>query len=370
MQKTTLNICMIVKNEEVNISKTLPNLVSSCDKVIVMDTGSTDRTKDLAASLGAEVHDFTWINDFSAARNESLKYADSNWIMWTDADEYLKKEDVRKLRAHLDNTGANIIYIPINECEYDTTEVKSFYMRDKIFRNKLGIHFQRPVNEQVVFPQGIKRIEEKLADIAIYHWGGNMPADLSKKKNRSRLEILEKAASENADDPGYSYLLAKKYWQMNRTDDSLAAFDKVIFACRGKNELSHLEEDSHNSKGWIYINELKDFEKALNEGIRSIECNPENIDQYCIATRAYMELNRFEDAYNLIKKAVALPKKMHDKISNQDFFWDAMRFSQYAVCCAKQGKLDEALEFLKVYAKQDPENEHTNKILSIMERKG
>ena len=80
---------MIVKDEEENIERSLMSVKPVVDEMIVVDTGSTDRTKDIARSLGAKVYDFQWTDSFSDARNFSLSKATGKWILVLDADEVI-----------------------------------------------------------------------------------------------------------------------------------------------------------------------------------------------------------------------------------------------------------------------------------------
>ena len=94
----TLSVCMIVKDEETFLEKCLRSLDWFYDELIIVDTGSTDKTKEIAARFGAKVFDFKWVDDFSAARNFSLEKATSEWILVLDADELIEnKDDVKKL---------------------------------------------------------------------------------------------------------------------------------------------------------------------------------------------------------------------------------------------------------------------------------
>ena len=79
-RKATLSICMIVKNEEASLAKCLLSVTPIADEIIIVDTGSTDRTKEIATVFGAKVYDFKWSDDFSAARNFSLSKASGDWI--------------------------------------------------------------------------------------------------------------------------------------------------------------------------------------------------------------------------------------------------------------------------------------------------
>ncbi|MFH1761258.1 MAG: glycosyltransferase family 2 protein, partial [bacterium] len=166
-----LSACMIVKNEEELLGKTLPVLSCSVDEVILVDTGSTDATIEIARANGAKVYSFPWVNDFSAARNESLKYAQGDWIIWIDADEAIIKEDMVKLKTFLGKAEKDVYSLRIYESNPDTYEKASFYFRIKILKNNKGIHFERPFNEQLVNSKGEVMLGDIVDSIPIYHWG-------------------------------------------------------------------------------------------------------------------------------------------------------------------------------------------------------
>ena len=92
----TISVCMIVKNEELNLSGCLDCLTSIADEIIIVDTGSTDRTKEIALQYTNKVYDFEWIDDFSAARNFAFSKASMDYIYSADADERLNKENQAK----------------------------------------------------------------------------------------------------------------------------------------------------------------------------------------------------------------------------------------------------------------------------------
>src|SRR5438132_6424759 len=95
----SVSLCLMVRNEEAALPGCLQSVAGIADEIIVVDTGSTDRTKDVAAGFGAKVFDFPWVDSFAAARNECLRHASHEWIFWLDADDRLDEENQGKLQA-------------------------------------------------------------------------------------------------------------------------------------------------------------------------------------------------------------------------------------------------------------------------------
>jgi glycosyltransferase involved in cell wall biosynthesis len=112
-----VSLCLIAKNEEANLPACLPSVAGLVEEMIVVDTGSTDRTKEVAAQLGARVFDFTWVDSFAAARNESLRHATGDWILWLDGDELFTEADRSlkgtTIRVGGDGTGQGLWWFPV-----------------------------------------------------------------------------------------------------------------------------------------------------------------------------------------------------------------------------------------------------------------
>ena len=100
-RKAKVSLTMIVRNEEENLPRCLESVQGLFDEIIVVDTGSTDRTKEIAAGFGARVFDFAWIDDFSAARNVALDHASGDYALWLDADDVIEPSQKEKLRELL-----------------------------------------------------------------------------------------------------------------------------------------------------------------------------------------------------------------------------------------------------------------------------
>ena len=91
-----ISLCMIVKNEEQVLDRCLNSVKDIADEIIIVDTGSTDKTKDIAKKYTNKVYDFKWINDFSKARNYSFSKASMDYTLWLDADDVILENDKKK----------------------------------------------------------------------------------------------------------------------------------------------------------------------------------------------------------------------------------------------------------------------------------
>ena len=158
MSKVPISVCLIAKDEEKNIEECLKRLKPYGFEIIVTDTGSTDRTKELASRYADKVLDFAWIDDFSAARNFCAQHASNNWILSLDCDEYVNSIDVKTMRILMQKfpryTGVirlkNLVLDEDGQTGYGTDDVTRFY-------NKNFYTFDYPIHEQVCSKDMAKR---------------------------------------------------------------------------------------------------------------------------------------------------------------------------------------------------------------------
>ncbi|WNS45948.1 glycosyltransferase family 2 protein [Paenibacillus sp. MMS20-IR301] len=144
-----ISLCMIVRNEEQSLPRCLSSVRGLADEIIIVDTGSDDQTKEIARSFGAVIRDFTWIDDFSAARNFAFSQATKEYIFWLDADDYLKEEDqllFRRLKEsfpdHVDSV--NMQY---NLAFDGEGKVVTSLRRNRLVRRSCGFKWIGPVHE-------------------------------------------------------------------------------------------------------------------------------------------------------------------------------------------------------------------------------
>ena len=123
MPKQTISLCMIAKNEEKHLEECLNSVKELVDEVIIVDTGSTDKTKQIGKKFNAKIYDFKWIDDFSAARNKSLKHATKDWILVLDADEVLDKEALKVIKDELVKNKENDAFLFIHKNYTNKTKI-------------------------------------------------------------------------------------------------------------------------------------------------------------------------------------------------------------------------------------------------------
>ncbi len=142
LTRPRLSLCMIVRDEEKFLGQCLDSVKELVDEMIIVDTGSTDQTKDIAARFGAKIFDFTWNDNFSAARNESLKYAAGDWILVLDADETIDKKAISTIKEAINNWNISGFRIMTRNYSHDSS-VSGWQPCDRDYQqHKLGHSFQ------------------------------------------------------------------------------------------------------------------------------------------------------------------------------------------------------------------------------------
>ena len=148
--RPTISLCMIVRDEEATLARALRSVAGVVDELIVVDTGSRDRSRELATAAGASVFDLAWNDDFASARNESLARATSEWILVLDADEELAAESALALPSVVATTahGGLLLHVVNQQAATDLSRAERFALT-RLFRRHPSIAYQSPIHEQV-----------------------------------------------------------------------------------------------------------------------------------------------------------------------------------------------------------------------------
>lgn len=204
--KNQVSLCMIVKNEEKHLGKCLNSICDIVDEIIIVDTGSTDKTIEIAKSFGAKVYYFKWVDDFSKARNESLKYASKDWIFILDGDDELYEEDRKNLKLLLDcDLDENAIYYFETLSYYGSSSLNgdiAINLNPRLFKNNRGIYYKGEVHNQLVYENG--EYSAICDEIKIHHYGYLDEMIISKDKRNRNIELLKKQIKNNVN-KGFSY---------------------------------------------------------------------------------------------------------------------------------------------------------------------
>ena len=216
----TLSLCMITKNEEKNISRCLDSIKDIVDEIIIVDTGSTDKTIEIAKSYGANIYHYKWNNDFSKARNVSLQKATKDWILVLDADEVLPYEEGLKLKNIINTTENEGLFLRLDNIIDNVNLGDAVVLR--AFKNNPKYRFRGSMHEQVIFSieevSGKNKIQPTNVKITHYGYDPNV-CDMEEKQKRN-LSILESYPEEDRD--GYFYYsLGNEYSRIKEYDKAL-----------------------------------------------------------------------------------------------------------------------------------------------------
>jgi tetratricopeptide (TPR) repeat protein/SAM-dependent methyltransferase len=220
---------MIAKNEEANLPPCLGSVADLVDEMIVVDTGSTDRTREVAAQLGARVVDFAWVDSFAAARNESLRHATSAWIFWLDGDEWLDADNRQRLRdlfAQLPD--ANVGYVMKQQSTSDPVSGdKSIFAQVRLFRNDPRIRWHYRVHEQILPALEQSGATIAFTDIVIEHAGYEEPA-LYRRKQERNLQLLLREDAEHPNDPLTLFNLGLTHHCLGNPTEAMAYWQRSL----------------------------------------------------------------------------------------------------------------------------------------------
>lgn len=230
-----LSQCMIVKNEEENIERALSWGKGLVYEQIVVDTGSTDRTVELAEQMGAKVYHFQWGNDFSAAKNFALEHATGNWIAFLDADEYFREGDIPRLKHILKKIAESPQFqtVDLIRCTMlhldDDGKPFSTMQQDRIFRNLPELRYEKKVHEALYHTKGRKLARVDLgSELPILHTGYASKAITEKQKSERNIEILQSILKDHPEEGNNWSYLGDAYLLDGKNAEAKAAFRNAL----------------------------------------------------------------------------------------------------------------------------------------------
>jgi glycosyltransferase involved in cell wall biosynthesis len=227
--KQTISLCMIARDEEHNLPLCLGPLAGIVDEIIVVDTGSTDRTREIAKSFGAKVVDFPWQDSFSAARNESMKHATSSWILWLDADEHFDAPNIDKLKRLFAELGDNrFAYLMKQVSVHEGSAApEAVISQIRLFRNDPRHRWTYRVHEQIAPSLAAAGSAVAMSPLVVLHRGYREP-ELSRRKLERNLHLVQLDLQEQPDDAFSLFNLGMVFVGLKRPADALPALHRAF----------------------------------------------------------------------------------------------------------------------------------------------
>lgn len=274
-----ISACVITKNEEENLPQWLSCVMKIADELIVVDTGSTDRTVALAKEAGAKVYHFEWIDDFSAAKNYALEKATGNWIIFLDADEYFTPNARKRVRSVIEENNGNhkILFLdsPLYNINKDVdNQIINVCEQRRIFRNKPYIRYTSRIHEYLVVLRN-KKYTSISTDLVIYHTGYS--SSISRKKNERNLKLLMQDIEKTGEMKPFHYpYLAISYFNLHDFEKTIQYARKALDNnCGGMPMLQiKLYDLILNSLKWQEKQD-EEIQRVIDEALAAVPLHPD-----------------------------------------------------------------------------------------------
>ena len=336
-----ITLSMIVKNEEQHLANCLESVSDVVDEIVLVDTGSSDSTLEIAKKYSAKIFHFEWINDFAAARNFALEHSTGDWILYLDADERLSKKSVQELKRLTRSKKREAYNCIINNLdEINSRPSVMTYVR--LFPNDKRVRFEGKVHEQIESGLRKNNYTIKNSSIEIDHYGYNLTKDDLKIKARRNLEILLKQFDESRSSY-YAFHLGQTYAVLGDQEKAVEYFTATLSDMKLKKEYRslayrYLAIDHAGRQNFIAASDLID---------KSLQCDSDQPLALFAAANIYLKLGDPGKAEKYSRKAFEVNRKYlrGEKTSNQNILIDELQLCYYGLEIALLSKNKELFNF-------------------------
>lgn len=307
MSKIPVSVCIIAKNEERYIEKCLQKLTRYGFEIVVTDTGSTDRTKELAKQYADKVVDFVWTDDFSAARNYCAAQASNNWILALDCDECMEHIDIKQLRIIMQKYPRHLGVIRLKSLIYTETGEKRFTSDDITrFYNKNFYQFESEIHEQLC-PLNAQAAREKHAMLVlpaeVIHYGYLISEEEMQEKQKRNLQMLHAALKKDPNNPYLYFQIGQSELILGNHETACKFYEKGL-SYEVSPDILYVEVMIESlATAYIHSGKLDDAQKLM-----------EKYQGQCTTAKyAYVQANVYMDNHQPIKgllyyvKATTMP---------------------------------------------------------------
>lgn len=366
-----LSLSMIVKNEERFLPDCLESVKNLVDEMVIVDTGSTDGTKEIARSFGAKIFDLEWQDDFSFARNESLRRTKGDWVLYLDADERIDKSYHDKIRKLISVGKADAFLLNLKS-KIGTKSGSQYHLVSypRLFRKLKGVAFKGKVHEQINNSLIAARARIVQTDIVVTHLGYAQDDEVIREKAK-RNYVLLLSQVENRENYGYAlYQLGQTEIVLGETEKGIAHLYEALAAGGfGKPvEASIL--------GIIAENKFKlgDAEGALVACERSLESAPSQSFGLIMKGNIYLNIGKHHEAAEIYLKALDRYRSgvLRGKVSTaiEPVFDVDVLYSKIGVAASLSGDLETARSYLVRAAEENGKPENVARYFQFLAKNG
>lgn len=290
----TISLCMIVKNEEKVLARCLDSVQNAVDEIIIVDTGSNDKTKEIARKYTDKVYDFEWIDDFSAARNYAFSKGEMDFLMWLDADDVVSPENRAKLielKSHL--AGVDVVMMKYNTAFDENGNPTFSYYRERIVRRSVPHQWAGRVHEAIEC-KGITLYE----DAAIDH------RSVKTHYSTRNLEIYEKqAASGEKMSPRDLFYYGRELYYHKKYEKAIKTLSAFL-----EDKNGWIENKIDACKVLSLVNlETENYDKALENLFNSFKYDTPRAEICCAIGDVFMKQGDYSKAIYWFELALTIP---------------------------------------------------------------
>lgn len=328
---TTISLCMIVKNEEDSLARCLQSVDGVADEIVIVDTGSTDRTKQIAAAFTDRIYDFEWIDDFAAARNFAFAQATQDYLLWLDADDVLEpadREKFLKLKETLDPETDSVM-MPYHLGFNSKGEVTSSLRRNRLVKRERQFRWEKPVHELLMVSGKIVQ-----SDVAVTH-------KKEKKHTDRNLRIYRKRAEANeAFDARDLYYFANEWRDNGYYAEAIEYYERFLATKQGWSE-DNIAACLKMADCHARLNQRPERLRSL---LRSFVYERPRAEACCRLGAFFLEDNRLEQAVFWFEAATKFgrPDGIMGMVEYEAWTW--LPHLQLCVCYDRLGNIPKAEE--------------------------
>ena len=340
----TISVCMIVKNEEDVLERCLNCAKEIADEIVILDTGSTDRTKQIAQTFTDHVYDFVWIDDFAAARNASFAKATMEYCMWLDADDVIDPQEIRALQELKQNLDPTVDVVMMKyHTGFDESGRPTFsYYRERLLKRARQFQWQGAVHE-VITPSG-KII---YSEIGISHRKLH-PSDPDRN-----LRIFEKQIAEGKSlDARQQFYYGRELYYHARYADAIAVFRQFLDSGAGWIENC---VDACKIMAYCYHEQNED-QAALLSLFESFVYDRPRAEICCEIGKLFCNQKRYREAIFWYETASSCSKEERTGGFIENDCYDFIPYLQLCVCYDHLGDHQKAAEYNEKAGAIKPQN--------------